>query len=117
MYLLEIWNEYSSFSEDNNLRERNMKWRVFVVPPALKRMAGTGVLTVTMNDSGEVKSSDKYTIAANAADAIFEVPDEYDWIGNTSKMDSSNFDVSLEYKNVTGSRTSRFRLVPEKVFD
>jgi hypothetical protein len=99
-----------------------MKYSVVVPAPSAKRMRGSGKLIVTYNEGWDgirdITYGPKETtvMEIEGADAEFEVPDKYEWIGSTSILDGFSFTVKVEYSNKTGSRKEEHVLVPKKLY-
>ncbi len=90
-------------------------WKVQIPPPSAKRMAGNGTLIVVRNYGWEGSYEDKIPLAADQTEAEITLKPDMDWIWETSVSDGDNFDVLVEYKNATGTRSERHRLVPQRV--
>jgi hypothetical protein len=72
-------------------------------------------LHVTFGDGWGHGGVHKYTIPADKFSAEFSLNDDAEYKYNTSMIDGLTFDVFVEYKNESGSRTERKHLVPELV--
>jgi hypothetical protein len=89
------------------------KYKVVIPPPKVKQMMSLEkTLYVTFGDGCNVGDVRKYVVPADKFSAEFTVSDDAEYKYNTKVTDGLAFDVFVEYKNESGTRTERKHLVP-----
>lgn len=90
-------------------------FRIDIHPPKSKRLTDKKVrLSFSQGFYGET-TEEVFSLKPEDSFFVFKVPNNFDWIHNTSVLDGSCFDVEIEYTNPTNTRTETVKPVPYEV--
>lgn len=95
----------------------NVKYKVTIPPPKAKRMLSLDKKVMVEFTGGfdGYRREKVYFLKPYKFSLEFEIPNDVEYIYNSSIMDGDHFNVFVEYSNENGSRKERIRLVPGKI--
>lgn len=92
------------------------KYRILVLPPKVKRMQGSGLVVINIEDGWNGWHEKTFSVG-DSPYFEFEMPNDIPWIHNNSVIDGKCFSIKLIYTNKDKTRQEILRPVPEELLN
>jgi hypothetical protein len=93
-----------------------MKYSVIIPKAKTSRMNKENkTLILTMSSGWTTDVVKKVVLKPEVIHCEFEVPDDFNYIHNTTIIDGKIFKVEVEYSNQSESRKEKLQLVPQRI--